>query len=178
MQQEYSTLYKDFLSPKSKGPGDFFRNINKMQISCNHHLMLNKMRDADLEDHESRSTQDNSSTITQTIVDAETSIMSSKIAHLLKMLLRNKQLKCGPTKLVVYSIHYHLNQSDHLFTVELVFHLPITLSFQHKLMEQLQPKHRRRPWRTSSIILNVKYSLHPSQQLELASTQLSLILSI
>ncbi|MBW0528346.1 hypothetical protein O181_068061 [Austropuccinia psidii MF-1] len=31
MQQEYSTLYKEFLSSKNKGPGEFFRNINKLQ---------------------------------------------------------------------------------------------------------------------------------------------------
>ncbi|MBW0571490.1 hypothetical protein O181_111205 [Austropuccinia psidii MF-1] len=30
MQQEYSTLYKELLSSKSKGPGGFFRNINKL----------------------------------------------------------------------------------------------------------------------------------------------------
>ncbi|MBW0517681.1 hypothetical protein O181_057396 [Austropuccinia psidii MF-1] len=30
MQKEYSTLYKEFLSSKSKGPGEFFRNINKL----------------------------------------------------------------------------------------------------------------------------------------------------
>ncbi|MBW0461088.1 hypothetical protein O181_000803 [Austropuccinia psidii MF-1] len=103
MQQEYSTLYKEFLSSKSKGPGEFFRNINKLQICSNHHMMINSMADADLEDNEGRSTQDNSSTITQTIVDVETCIMSSKIAHLLKSLLKNKQSKCGPTKSVVYT---------------------------------------------------------------------------
>ncbi|MBW0469940.1 hypothetical protein O181_009655 [Austropuccinia psidii MF-1] len=72
MQKEYSTLYKEFLSSKSKGQGEFFRNINKLQICCNHHIMLNTMADVDLEDHEGRSTQDRSSTITQTIVDVET----------------------------------------------------------------------------------------------------------
>ncbi|MBW0475080.1 hypothetical protein O181_014795 [Austropuccinia psidii MF-1] len=30
MQQEYFTLYKEFLSSKRKGPGEYFRNINKM----------------------------------------------------------------------------------------------------------------------------------------------------
>ncbi|MBW0494389.1 hypothetical protein O181_034104 [Austropuccinia psidii MF-1] len=103
MQQEYSTLYKEFLSSKSKGPGKFVRNINKLQICFNHHMMINSMADVDLEDHEGRSTQDNSSTITQTIVDVETCMMSSKIAHLLKSLLKNKQSKCGPTKSVVYT---------------------------------------------------------------------------
>ncbi|MBW0482284.1 hypothetical protein O181_021999 [Austropuccinia psidii MF-1] len=103
MQQEYSTLYKEFLSSKSKGPGEFFRNINKLQICCNHQIMLNTIAEADLEDHEGRSTQDNSPTITQTIVDVETCMMSSKIAHLLQSLMKNKQSKCGPTKSVVYT---------------------------------------------------------------------------
>ncbi|MBW0518354.1 hypothetical protein O181_058069 [Austropuccinia psidii MF-1] len=103
MQQEYSTLYKEFLSSKSKGPGEFFRNINKLQICCNHHIMLNTIAEADLEDHKGRSTQDNSPTITRTIVDVETCMMSSKIAHLLQSLMKNKQSKCGPTSLVVYT---------------------------------------------------------------------------
>ncbi|MBW0504382.1 hypothetical protein O181_044097 [Austropuccinia psidii MF-1] len=49
MQQEHSALYKEFLSSKSQGPGKFIRNINKLQIFCNHHIMLNTMADADLE---------------------------------------------------------------------------------------------------------------------------------
>ncbi|MBW0536005.1 hypothetical protein O181_075720 [Austropuccinia psidii MF-1] len=102
MQQEYSTLYKEFLSSKSKGPGEYVRNINKLQICCNHHIMLNTIVDVDLGDHQGRSTQDISSTITQTLVDVEKCMMSSKIAHLLKGLLKNKQSKCGPPKLVVY----------------------------------------------------------------------------
>ncbi|MBW0520446.1 hypothetical protein O181_060161 [Austropuccinia psidii MF-1] len=102
MQHEYSTLYKGFLSSKIKGAGQFLRNINKLQICCNHHIMLNTILDADLEDHEGRTTQDNSSTITRTIVDVETFMMSSKIPHLLKSLLKNKQSKCGPTKSAVY----------------------------------------------------------------------------
>ncbi|MBW0494004.1 hypothetical protein O181_033719 [Austropuccinia psidii MF-1] len=102
MQQEYSTLYKEFLSPKSKGPEEFFRNINKLQICYNHHIMLNTIADADLDEHEGRSTQDNSSTITRTLVDVETRMISSKIAHLLKSLLKNKQSNCGPIKSVVY----------------------------------------------------------------------------
>ncbi|MBW0549753.1 hypothetical protein O181_089468 [Austropuccinia psidii MF-1] len=103
MQKEYSTLYEELLSSKSKGPRNFFRNINKVQICCNHHIMLNTIADGDLEDHEGRSTQDNSPTITRAIVDVENFMMSSKDAHLLKSLLKNKQSKCGPTKLVVYT---------------------------------------------------------------------------
>ncbi|MBW0519082.1 hypothetical protein O181_058797 [Austropuccinia psidii MF-1] len=103
MQQEYSTLYKELLSSKIKGPGECFRNINKLQICCNHHIMLNTIADAYLEDQEGRRTQHNSSTITRTIVDVETCMMSRKIAHLLKRLLKNKQSNCGPTKLVVYT---------------------------------------------------------------------------
>ncbi|MBW0582986.1 hypothetical protein O181_122701 [Austropuccinia psidii MF-1] len=64
MQQEYSTLYEEFLSSKSKGPGEFFRNINKLRICCNHHIMLNTIVEADLENPEGRSTQDNSPKIT------------------------------------------------------------------------------------------------------------------
>ncbi|MBW0478777.1 hypothetical protein O181_018492 [Austropuccinia psidii MF-1] len=64
--------------------------------------MLNTIADVDLEDHEGRSTQDNSSTITGTIVDVETCIMSSKNTQLLKRLLKNKQSNCGPTRSVVY----------------------------------------------------------------------------
>ncbi|MBW0558316.1 hypothetical protein O181_098031 [Austropuccinia psidii MF-1] len=64
--------------------------------------MLNTIVDADLEYHEGRSTQDNSSTITRTLLDVETCMMSSKISHLLKRLLNNKQSNCGQTKSVVY----------------------------------------------------------------------------
>ncbi|MBW0505485.1 hypothetical protein O181_045200 [Austropuccinia psidii MF-1] len=103
MQQEYSTLYKEFLSSKSKGPGEFSRNINKLKTCCNHHIMLNTIVDADLEDHKGRSTQDSSSTITCSIVDVEPCMMSSKISHLLQSLMKNKQSKCGPTKSVVYT---------------------------------------------------------------------------
>ncbi|MBW0537420.1 hypothetical protein O181_077135 [Austropuccinia psidii MF-1] len=103
MQQEYSTLYKEFLSSKSKGPGEFFRNINKLLICCNPHIMLNTIAEAYLEDHKGRSTQDSSPTITRTIVDVERCMTSSKIAHLLQSLMKNKQSKCGPTKLVVYT---------------------------------------------------------------------------
>ncbi|MBW0521980.1 hypothetical protein O181_061695 [Austropuccinia psidii MF-1] len=103
MQKEYSTLYKELLSSKRKGSGAFFRNINKLQIFCNHHIILNTIVDADLEDHKGRSTQDNSSTIPQAIVDVETCMISSKIAHLLKRCLKNKQSNFGPTKLVFYT---------------------------------------------------------------------------
>ncbi|MBW0512737.1 hypothetical protein O181_052452 [Austropuccinia psidii MF-1] len=65
--------------------------------------MLNTIAEADLEYHKVRSTQDNSPTITQTIVDVETCTMSSKIAHPLKSLLKNKQSKCGPIKSVAYT---------------------------------------------------------------------------
>ncbi|MBW0589595.1 hypothetical protein O181_129310 [Austropuccinia psidii MF-1] len=71
MQQEYSTLYKEFLSSKDKGPGEFFRNINTLQICYNHHIMLNTIAEVDLEYHKGRSTQDSSPTTTQTIVDVE-----------------------------------------------------------------------------------------------------------
>ncbi|MBW0495318.1 hypothetical protein O181_035033 [Austropuccinia psidii MF-1] len=91
MQKEYSTLYKELLSSKSKGPGEFLRNINKLQICCNHHIMLNTIADVDLEDQKGRSTKDNSSKITQTIVNVETCMISSRTAHLLKTLLKNKQ---------------------------------------------------------------------------------------
>ncbi|MBW0519677.1 hypothetical protein O181_059392 [Austropuccinia psidii MF-1] len=93
MQQEYSTLYKEFLSSKSRGPGECLRNINKLQICRNHHIMLNTISDADLEYHKGRSAQDNSSTITQTIVYVETCMMSSEGAHLIKRLLKNKKIK-------------------------------------------------------------------------------------
>ncbi|MBW0494777.1 hypothetical protein O181_034492 [Austropuccinia psidii MF-1] len=49
MQQEYSTLCKEVLSSKSKGPGEVFRNIDKLKICCNHHIMLNTIAHADLE---------------------------------------------------------------------------------------------------------------------------------
>ncbi|MBW0535840.1 hypothetical protein O181_075555 [Austropuccinia psidii MF-1] len=103
MKQENSTLYKESLSSKSKGPGEFVRNINKLQICCNHHIMVNTTAEADLEDHKGRSTQDNSPTITQTIVDVEACMMSSKIAHLLQILMKRKQSNWGPTKSVVYT---------------------------------------------------------------------------
>ncbi|MBW0537458.1 hypothetical protein O181_077173 [Austropuccinia psidii MF-1] len=97
MQQEYSTLYNEFLSSKSKVPGESFRNINKLQICFNHHILLNTIAEADLEDHKGRSAQDNSPTITQAIVDVATCMMSSKIAHLLQRFMKRKKSKCGAT---------------------------------------------------------------------------------
>ncbi|MBW0460290.1 hypothetical protein O181_000005 [Austropuccinia psidii MF-1] len=61
------------------------------------------MANLDLGDPKVRSTQDNSSTITQTLVDVQTCMMSSKISHILKLLLKNEQSNCVPCKLVVYS---------------------------------------------------------------------------
>ncbi|MBW0584291.1 hypothetical protein O181_124006, partial [Austropuccinia psidii MF-1] len=95
MQQEYSTVYKEFLSSKSKGAGESFRNINKLQICCNHHIRLNTIADTYLEDPKGRTTQDNSPTITQTNVDVETCMMSCKIAHLLQSFMKNKQTRIG-----------------------------------------------------------------------------------
>ncbi|MBW0570288.1 hypothetical protein O181_110003 [Austropuccinia psidii MF-1] len=83
---------KNSYHPKAKD------QYNISEICCNHQIMLNTIAYADLEDHKGRSTQDNSSIITQTIVDVERCMMSSKIAHLLNRLLRNKQSNCGPTK--------------------------------------------------------------------------------
>ncbi|MBW0493755.1 hypothetical protein O181_033470 [Austropuccinia psidii MF-1] len=137
MQQEYSTLYKEFLSSKTKGPEECFRNINKLQICCNHHIMLNTIPDVDLEDHKGRSTQDNSSTITQTIVDVETCMMSSKIAHLLKILLKNKQSKCGPTKSVAYT---QWTQFLNLIGIELAHHSILSALIDGKNTAQAQEK--------------------------------------
>ncbi|MBW0490473.1 hypothetical protein O181_030188 [Austropuccinia psidii MF-1] len=64
MQQEYSTLHQEFQSSKIKGPGESSRNINNLPIHCKHHIILNSMADVYLEDHEGRSTQYNSATIT------------------------------------------------------------------------------------------------------------------
>ncbi|MBW0525113.1 hypothetical protein O181_064828 [Austropuccinia psidii MF-1] len=137
MQQEYSTLYKELLSSKSKGPGEFFRNIHKLQICCNHHIMLNTIVDADLEDHRGRSTQNNSSTITQTIVDVETCMMSSIIAHLLKSLLKKKQSKCVPTKLVVYT---QWTQFLDLIGIALAHHSILSEQIDGTITERAQEK--------------------------------------
>ncbi|MBW0499389.1 hypothetical protein O181_039104 [Austropuccinia psidii MF-1] len=132
MQQGYSTLYKEFPSSKSKVPGEFFRNLNKLKICCNHHIMLNTMADVDLEDHEGRSTQDNSSTITQTIVDVEKCMISSKIVNLLKRLPKNKQSKCGPTKLVAYT---QWTQFLDLIGIALAHHSILPAQVQEKALE-------------------------------------------
>ncbi|MBW0518656.1 hypothetical protein O181_058371 [Austropuccinia psidii MF-1] len=137
MQQEYSTLYKEFLSFKSKGPGQFFRNINQLQICCNHHIILNTIADADLEYQEGRSTQDNSSKITRTLVYLETCMMSSKISHLLKSLLKNKQSNCGPTKSVVYT---QLTQFLDLSGIALAHHSTLSENIYGTITAQLQEK--------------------------------------
>ncbi|MBW0579227.1 hypothetical protein O181_118942 [Austropuccinia psidii MF-1] len=94
---------KNSYHPKAKDQDKVLGNINKLRICCHHHIMLNKIAEADVEDPERRRTQDNFPTITQTIVDVETCIMSSKIAHLLQSLIKNNQTRCGPTKSVVYT---------------------------------------------------------------------------
>ncbi|MBW0544866.1 hypothetical protein O181_084581 [Austropuccinia psidii MF-1] len=137
MQQEYATLYKEFLSSKSKGPGEFFTNINKLQICCNHHIMLNTIANADLDDHNGRSTQDTSSTITQTLVDVETCMLSSKIAHLLKSLLKNKQSKFGPTKSVVYR---QWTQLLDLIGIALAHHSILSAQIDGTITAQAQEK--------------------------------------
>ncbi|MBW0512537.1 hypothetical protein O181_052252 [Austropuccinia psidii MF-1] len=137
MQQEYSTLYKEFLSSKRKGLGEFFRNINKLQICYNHHIMFNTIADVDLEDHKSRSTQDNSPTITQTIVDVETCMMSSKIAHLLKSLLKHKQSNCGTTKLVVYT---QWTQFLNLISIALSHHSILSAQIDGTIKARAQEK--------------------------------------
>ncbi|MBW0559866.1 hypothetical protein O181_099581 [Austropuccinia psidii MF-1] len=133
MQQEYSTLYEEFLSSKCKGQGEFFSNINKLLICCNHHTIA----DADLEDDEGRGTQDNSSTITRTIVDVETCMMSSKIAHLLKSLLKNKQSECGPTKAVVYT---QWTQFLDLIGIALAHHSILSARIDGTITAQAQEK--------------------------------------
>ncbi|MBW0473645.1 hypothetical protein O181_013360 [Austropuccinia psidii MF-1] len=60
------------------------------------------MADPYLEDHEGGITLDGSTPI-QTIVDVRTCIIGSKIKKTLKSFLKNKESKCGPSKLVVYS---------------------------------------------------------------------------
>ncbi|MBW0489867.1 hypothetical protein O181_029582 [Austropuccinia psidii MF-1] len=94
--------------------------------------MLNKITDANLEDHKGRSTQDNSSTITRTIVAVKTCMMSSKIAHLLKLLLKNKQSNCGPSKLVAYRIGIVLS---HHSILSALIDGTITAQVQEKALE-------------------------------------------
>ncbi|MBW0558160.1 hypothetical protein O181_097875 [Austropuccinia psidii MF-1] len=95
------------------------------------------MADSDLEDDEGRSTQNNSSKITQTIVDVETCMMSSKIQHLLKSLLKNKQSTCGPTKLVVYT---QLNQFLYLTGIALAHHSILAAQIDGIITAQVQEK--------------------------------------
>ncbi|MBW0496435.1 hypothetical protein O181_036150 [Austropuccinia psidii MF-1] len=85
--------------------------------------MLNTIADVDLEDSEGRSTQDNFSTITRTILDVKTCMMSPKIAHLLNSLLKNKQSKCGPTRSVVCTqwtqfLDLRINSNMHQLPIE------------------------------------------------------------
>ncbi|MBW0559345.1 hypothetical protein O181_099060 [Austropuccinia psidii MF-1] len=99
--------------------------------------MLNTIAGVDLEDHEGRSTQYNSSTITRTIVDVETCMMSSKIAHLLNSLLKNKQSKCGPTKSVVYT---QWTQFLDLIGIALAHHSILSAQIDGKITAWAQEK--------------------------------------
>ncbi|MBW0533853.1 hypothetical protein O181_073568 [Austropuccinia psidii MF-1] len=99
--------------------------------------MLNTIAHADLEYHKGRSTQDNSSTITQALVDVETYMMSSKIAHLLKSLLKNKQSNCGPTKLVVYT---QWTQFLNLIFIALAHHSILSALIDGTITAQAQEK--------------------------------------
>ncbi|MBW0489145.1 hypothetical protein O181_028860 [Austropuccinia psidii MF-1] len=137
MQQEYSALYKECLSSKRKRPGEVFRNINKLQICCNHHILLNTIPDADLEDHKGSSTQGNSSKITLTLLDVATCMISSKISHLLKSSLKNKQSNCGQTKLVVYT---QWTQFLSLIGIALAHHSILSAQINGTITEQAQEK--------------------------------------
>ncbi|MBW0493492.1 hypothetical protein O181_033207 [Austropuccinia psidii MF-1] len=95
------------------------------------------MQDANLEDHEGRSTQNNSSTITQTIVDVETCMMSSEVSHLLKSLLKSKKSKCGPTKLVVYT---QWTQFIDLIGIALAHHSILSAQIDETITAQAQEK--------------------------------------
>ncbi|MBW0545916.1 hypothetical protein O181_085631 [Austropuccinia psidii MF-1] len=99
--------------------------------------MLNTIADADLEDQKGRSTQDNSSTITQTIVDVETCMMSSKIAHLLQSLMKNKQAKCGPTKSVFYT---QWTQFLDLIGISLAHHSILSTQIDGTITARVQEK--------------------------------------
>ncbi|MBW0504116.1 hypothetical protein O181_043831 [Austropuccinia psidii MF-1] len=99
--------------------------------------MLNTIVDADLEDHKGRSTQDNSSTITRTLMDVQTCIMSSKIAHILTSLLKNNQSKCGPTKLVVYM---QWTQLLDLIGISLAHHSILSAQIDGTITAQVQEK--------------------------------------
>ncbi|MBW0532917.1 hypothetical protein O181_072632 [Austropuccinia psidii MF-1] len=99
--------------------------------------MLNTIADANLEDHKGRSSQDNSSTIKQTIVDVETCIMSSKISHLLKGLLKNKQSNSGQTKSVVYT---QWTQFLNLIGIALSHHFILSAQIDGTITAQEQEK--------------------------------------
>ncbi|MBW0484464.1 hypothetical protein O181_024179 [Austropuccinia psidii MF-1] len=99
--------------------------------------MLNTIGDVDLEDHKGMRTQDNSSTITRTIVDVETCMMSSKIPHLLNSLLKNKKSKCGPTKSVVYT---QLTQLPNLIGIALSHHSILSAQIDGTITAQVQEK--------------------------------------
>ncbi|MBW0587818.1 hypothetical protein O181_127533 [Austropuccinia psidii MF-1] len=99
--------------------------------------MLNTIEEADLEDHKGMSTQDNSPTITQTIVDVETCIISSKIAHLLQSLMKNKQTRFGPTKLVVYT---QWTQFLDLIGIALAHHSILSAQIDGTITERAQEK--------------------------------------
>ncbi|MBW0535503.1 hypothetical protein O181_075218 [Austropuccinia psidii MF-1] len=99
--------------------------------------MLNTIADADLEDHEGRSTQENSSKITRTIVDVETCMMSSTITHLLQSLMKNKTSKCGPTKSVVYT---QWTQFLALIGIALVYHSILSARIDGTITPRAQEK--------------------------------------
>ncbi|MBW0524921.1 hypothetical protein O181_064636 [Austropuccinia psidii MF-1] len=99
--------------------------------------MLNIITDAYLEDHKGRSTQDNSSTITQIIVDVETCMMSSKISHLLNSFRKNKQSKCGPTSSVVYT---QWTQFLYLTGIALSHHSILSAQIDAKITARVQEK--------------------------------------
>ncbi|MBW0521614.1 hypothetical protein O181_061329 [Austropuccinia psidii MF-1] len=94
------------------------------------------MADPDLVDHEGRSTPNNS-TITRTIVDVEKCIMSSKIAHLLKSLLKNKQSKCGLTKSMHYTQWTHFLD---LIGIELAHYSILSAQIDETITAQAQEK--------------------------------------
>ncbi|MBW0586545.1 hypothetical protein O181_126260 [Austropuccinia psidii MF-1] len=98
--------------------------------------MLNSMVDPNLEDHEGRRTPNNSKII-QAIVDVVTCMMSSKIAHLLKSLMKNKQSKCGSTKSVVYT---QWTQFLDLIGILLAHHSILSARIDGKITSKAQEK--------------------------------------
>ncbi|MBW0487085.1 hypothetical protein O181_026800 [Austropuccinia psidii MF-1] len=86
--------------------------------------------------HEGGSTP-NSSTITQNIVDVETCMMSSKIAHLLKSLLKNKKSNCGPSQSVVFT---QWTQFVDLICIALSHHSILSALIHGKIPAQAQEK--------------------------------------